>query len=381
MKKNVFIMVLVILLFSTVWVSYASNPTKHLIQFSIVNRRDISWDAAPDQNVNDGEKATEPNLGNKYSNAKWYTVGGQVFDFNTPITYGMRLFYFVERHRSKKQFCEVIFDADGGSPQPSSMLVEVKGGKTIAKPADPKKTGFVFKGWELTIGPEYTDGGSVTGKSYPDFQFGTTVIEFGGTHKFKAVYEKEKVKEYVNLHFESNGGSKVDSQKLLKGSAGTRPVAPTRKGYKFVDWYNEKELKLKYDFSSVLLKDKTVYAKWEKEVKPKEPVIPPSKEEKIKVIFISNGGSKVPNQIINKADKAKRPKDPTREGYRFISWNKEKTLVTVFDFNTKLYKDTYLYAKWRKILPKTGTNNDYIYVLALIFIATGYIISRKKVIK
>ena len=53
----------------------------------------------------------------------------------------------------------VTFDTDGGSKIAS---VEVKKGKTVAKPADPTQPGFEFEGWELN-GKEYNFSTKVKG--------------------------------------------------------------------------------------------------------------------------------------------------------------------------------------------------------------------------
>ena len=39
-----------------------------------------------------------------------------------------------------------------------------------------------------------------------------------------------------------------------------------------------------------------------------------------KVIFNSNGGSEVTEQIINKGELISKPNDPTKDGYVFVEW-------------------------------------------------------------
>ncbi|WP_440122349.1 BspA family leucine-rich repeat surface protein [Tenacibaculum sp. Ill] len=71
---------------------------------------------------------------------------------------------------------------------------------------------------------------------------------------------------------------------------------------------------------------------------------------KYEITFESNGGSVVANQLLEKGRKVKKPVAPIKEGYNFVNWYKEKSLIEIFDFdNEKVYKDITLYAKWDKI--------------------------------
>lgn len=65
------------------------------------------------------------------------------------------------------------------------------------------------------------------------------------------------------------------------------------------------------------------------------------------VTFDSNGGTKVESQVVKKNNVAVEPKDPTREGYKFLGWyegmdEKDKK----FNFKTKINSDITLYARW-----------------------------------
>ena len=77
------------------------------------------------------------------------------------------------------------------------------------------------------------------------------------------------------VKFETNGGSKVNSQTVKKGNLATKPDAPTKEGYIFDGWYTDKELTKVYDFAEKVTKSFTLYAKWteiEKEPEVVEPV-------------------------------------------------------------------------------------------------------------
>ena len=67
-----------------------------------------------------------------------------------------------------------------------------------------------------------------------------------------------------NISFDALGGSEVNSQKLRYGEAIVEPRPPTREGYAFVGWYEDKSLTKEADFSSLVATSSiTFYACWE----------------------------------------------------------------------------------------------------------------------
>lgn len=71
------------------------------------------------------------------------------------------------------------------------------------------------------------------------------------------------IEENYTITFESNGGSKVETQVIEKGSLVIEPKAPIKEGYNFCGWYIDKDLTKLYDFSQVVTSDMILYAKWE----------------------------------------------------------------------------------------------------------------------
>ncbi|MGC5773472.1 S-layer homology domain-containing protein [Paenibacillus pabuli] len=67
---------------------------------------------------------------------------------------------------------------------------------------------------------------------------------------------------YVNISFESNGGTEVISQKVNYNSSAIIPDAPEKEGYSFFGWYQDSQLQQAFDFTTNLTKDITLYAKW-----------------------------------------------------------------------------------------------------------------------
>ncbi len=84
--------------------------------------------------------------------------------------------------------------------------------------------------------------------------------------------EKEENKTYL-ITFDTDGGSKVDSQKVTEGNKAIIPSIPTKAGYKFVEWQLNGE---SFDFNTVITMDITLKAIWEKENIPNEEETKPS---------------------------------------------------------------------------------------------------------
>lgn len=66
---------------------------------------------------------------------------------------------------------------------------------------------------------------------------------------------------YYTVTFDSNGGSSVQSIKVKEGYGFTEPTAPTKSGYKFIEWQQNNK---KYDFNTEVTGDITLKAKWQK---------------------------------------------------------------------------------------------------------------------
>ncbi|UKI37043.1 MAG: InlB B-repeat-containing protein [Clostridiales bacterium] len=52
------------------------------------------------------------------------------------------------------------------------------------------------------------------------------------------------------VSFETNGGSKISSERVNRNGTLTEPTAPTKEGFDFAGWYTDQELKTTYDFSA-----------------------------------------------------------------------------------------------------------------------------------
>lgn len=245
-------------------------------------------------------------------------------------------------HCLSNVYHSVIFDANGGSLVQTQI---VKHGDTAVYKST-SRYGYEFLGWYLN-GEKYDFSTPVTEK-----------ITLVAKWKKKDVEKPSEDKETYIVDFDSNGGSHVPSQEVEEGNQVIKPENPTRDCYDFVGWYTNASLTNKYDFSTPVTSDMTLYAKWEENDTCKETY---------RVKFDSNGGSSVATQRVEEGDRAKEPNDPTRSGYEFLGWYLDGRK---FNFNTRIYEDITLEAKWEKEEVKY---NEYCKIERETQYSTGYI--------
>lgn len=99
------------------------------------------------------------------------------------------------------------------------------------------------------------------------------------------------------VEFDSNGGTRVESQTVSKGDSATKPKNPTREGYTFKGWYLDLETKDEYDFSDEVKEDIILTAKWVKKdsSKTEEPKTDSKNETEINSVSSSNNSSSISN--------------------------------------------------------------------------------------
>lgn len=237
----------------------------------------------------------------------------------------------------------VTFETNGGS------LIEtqiVKKDDTVQKPLNPVKEGYVFDEW------------TYLGKTY-DFN-----LKVVSDLKLVAKWTKldDNIETY-NIEFDTDGGSIISKQIVIKGNKVEKPIDPTKNGYNFVGWILNDEI---YDFDSIVEKDFKLKAKWEK-IKISNSNTPnntgngnnsnggnngnnnkPSTPQKktFTVTFNLNGGIGTSTQTVVEGNKATKPNNPSRNGYNFAGWQlngKE------YNFNIIVTSNITLEAKWVEV--------------------------------
>ena len=185
-----------------------------------------------------------------YTFVEWQ-LNGKTYNFNTSITGNITLKAVWKKSgtTSEKKYT-VSFDSNGGSSKNNQMVVA---GNKASKPTDPTRSGYTFVEWQL-------DGNA--------YDFNTPVTK---DITLKAAWKKNEeltpVEEKYTVSFDSNGGSSVASQTIVKGNKVTKPADPTRSGYTFEGWTLNGN---SYDFNTPVNGDITLKANWKEVVKPKK---------------------------------------------------------------------------------------------------------------
>lgn len=229
---------------------------------------------------------------------------------------------------------EATFTADGTTfAQPQTID---RGGK-FTEPAKPPKENHTFAGW-------------YNGDKPFDFDADTT-----NAHNVLNLVAKWDINKYT-VKFVSNHGSFADQTiehgKLIETDKLTIPEV---EGYTFDGWYTTNDThSTKFDFSTPITGDTTVYAKWT--------------AKNYEVSFITEHGKTPTSQNVKYNGTATNPGELTEDGYTFIGWYTDETYKTKFDFSTPITGDTKVYAKWEKnapVLPDTyalNVSGAFVYV-------------------
>lgn len=159
-----------------------------------------------------------------------------------------------------------------------------------------------------------------------------------GSHfEFNSNLIKKQDQEQVKVTFDSQGGTPTpDIQNIEKGKVATNPTKqPTKDGYIFTGWYTEKECKNKYNFSTAVEDNKTLYAGWE--------------ANQYNITYVLNGGT---NDSRNPSTYTKEDtvtfKSPTKENSTFLGWyeNADFSGNPIGSISNRTGNIT-LYAKWK----------------------------------
>lgn len=286
----------------------------------IRNTYTVSFDANGGTDVNPqkvayGDKASTPDVPTRdgYEFAGWY-LDDAPYDFSTPVESNIMLKAAWKTKEPTVKTHTVRFDTDGGSKVED---LNVKDGTQVAKPADPVRDGYEFTGWTLDGTP---------------YDFTTPVT---GDLTLKASWRKLAKTHTVSFDLTGGEGS-IPAQKVEDGSKAVRPADPKRDGYLFAGWSYEGG---EWDFSKPVESDLTLKAMWERRTTRTHTVS-----------FDTAGGSKVEAQTVNHGDKAMKPADPKRDGWKFQGWYLNGK---PYDFTSPVETDVTLTARWEKSQSKT----------------------------
>ena len=150
-------------------------------------------------------------------------------------------------------------------------------------------------------------------------------------------------KEYFTVNFDSDGGSSVPSQSVLKGEKVNQPENPTKLGYSFVDWVYKGSPWVFYGFS--VTSNITIHASWS--------------INEYSISYNLNGGQ-LEDEKTNPAKYTVNDEfsfvNPIRNGYSFAGWYKETQKVSKVERGTT--GDLKLEAKWTPLKNQLSITSD-----------------------
>ena len=268
------------------------------------------------QTIDRGGKFTEPAAPSKENHtfAGWYN-GDEKFDFDADTTNAPNVLELVAKWDINQY--TVKFVSDHGSFKDQT----IEHGKTIdtGKLTIPEVEGYTFDGWYTTNDTHSTK-----------FDFSTPITSN------TTVYAKWTAKNY-EVSFITEHGKAPTSQNVPYNETASDPGKLKEEGYTFIGWYADEAHKTKFDFSTPITSNTTVYAKWT--------------AKNYEVSFITEHGKAPTSQNVPYNETASDPGKLKEEGYTFIGWYTDDTYSTEFDFTKPITGDTKVYAKW--------TANDY----------------------
>ena len=225
---------------------------------------------------------------------------------------------------------EATFDPDNGE---NISTQTIDRGEKFKEPAAPSKENHTFAGW-------------YNGDEKFDFDADTT-----NAPNVLELVAKWDINQYT-VKFVSDHGSFADQTiehgKLIDTDKLTIPKV---EGYTFDGWYADKAHETKFDFTTPITGNTTVYAKWT--------------ANDYEVSFITEHGNAPASQNVTYNGTAKDPGTLTAEGYTFGGWYTDDTHTKEFNFSTPITGDTKVYAKWEKNAPNTyalNVSGAFVYV-------------------
>ncbi len=259
---------------------FTSSEEFYKVTFNTLGGTEIK-----EQNVIKGNLVKRPSdpLKDGYIFLEWQ-YNGTTFDFNTIIQSDIIL--KAKWQELNDNAVIVRFDTDGGSTVTVQIIEK---GKKITRPTDPIKEGYIFKGWtfnnvEFDFNSEVNENiilkaiwekiGNTQEETTYNNNFNSDTNNTNTSNKNtnntnennqntnvgNNTNNKKKVKYTVT--FNTDGGDTVASQIVVEGSKAFKPVNPEKEGYVFAGWELNGN---SYDFSSRVISNLTLNAKWIKQ--------------------------------------------------------------------------------------------------------------------
>ena len=230
-----------------------------------------------------------------YTFTGWYTKDNKKVSYPITVTKNITLYSKYEINSYKVSYY------NEGKKYIDDQKINY--GENALKPnTNPSKIGYTFKYWSLKENGE-------------EYEFSTKITK---DITLYAVYE---INKYTVTYI--NEGIEYHKETAIYGSVITSIQDPTKAGYTFTGWYNEKEDKINHPIT--VTENITLHSKYEINT--------------YTVSFYHNNEKYVEDQKVNYGESAVKPSiDPTKEDYNFSGWVIKGT-NNKYDFTSKVTKD------------------------------------------
>ena len=229
------------------WVSGTAMPAENITLVAMWELKSytVSFSAGDGatavagQTIYFGLQATKPTdpVRSGYIFGGWL-LNGSKYDFGTSVRDNITL-----TAKWLPRTYSIDYVLGGGvnaSSNPASY--NIKSGTIVL--ADPTREGFIFLGW------------------YDAEQNGNRVTEIkaGSTGRI-TLYARWQANTYT-VDFVLNGGTMKNTEQIVVAGGTVAFEEPTRENYLFVGWFTDAACTQRYDFSTPVTGDLTLYAKW-----------------------------------------------------------------------------------------------------------------------
>ena len=234
----------------------------------------------------------------------------------------------------------VKFDANGGTVNPSSMIVE-KGDTLSGRLLTPGRDGYTFEGWYKNkdcTGDKVTDG----------TLFGEDITLYA---KWTATDPTPDTGNQVTITFDANGGTVAPSSMTVeKGETlDSRMPTPSKSGHNFEGWYMDQNFTEENKVTNgTKFEDNTIlYAKWTA-ITPPEPK--PETGVTVTFKFQLDGVTDETRKTNAEGMLEEELPQPSKDGFDFLGWylKSEDSEEQVVANKTVFKEDTTVYAKWKQ---------------------------------
>lgn len=202
------------------------------------------------------------------------------------------------------------FDLDyEGAPEIPSITFTNEERPTL--PEEPTREGYVFDGWVYGSGKTLHEDDVF----YMDITF------------------KAKWLKLCTVSFDANGPANPAAQQVAETRLATEPTGLNNGELALEGWYTDEELTLKFDFTTPISEDITLYAKW-------------VEAYNVTLNYNYDGAPSALELIVLEGNVIAFPANPVREGYMFLAWRQDTGGLVVYDNTQPVTGDITLYAYW-----------------------------------